>query len=178
MASMPYGDPTDPANLMGPLISERQRRRVLGYIDTAQAEGATVALGGGVPTGLPDHLANGFFVEPTVLVDVAARRTPSPRRRSSARCSPCWPTTATTTRCAIANDSIYGLSGAVFSASDERARAVADRVRTGTICVNGGLYYAPTCRSAATSRAASAARWVVLGFEEYLETKSIAIGVK
>jgi len=177
MASMSYGDPTDPANLMGPLISERQRRRVLGYIDTAQGEGAKVALGGGVPTGLPDHLANGFFVEPTVLVGVQPDHTVAQEEIFG-------PVLAVLAHdgdddaVRIANDSIYGLSGAVFSASDDRARAVADRVRTGTICVNGGLYYAPDVPFGGYKQSGIGREMGVLGFEEYLETKSIAIGVK
>ena len=75
----------------------------------------------------------------------------------------------------IANDSIYGLSGAVHSASDERALAVARRIRTGTLSVNGGSGSTSTRRSAATSRAGSAARTASAGFEEYLETKVIAL---
>ena len=66
MAAVGYGDPTDPANLMGPLISERQRQRVLGYIATGVSEGARVAMGGGIPA----HLPVGYYVEPTVLVNV------------------------------------------------------------------------------------------------------------
>ena len=77
-----YGDPTDPAYMMGPLISERQRERVLGYIETGVDEGATVARRRRRPSTCP----KGYFVEPTVLVDVDPPRR-SRRRRSSARCS-------------------------------------------------------------------------------------------
>ena len=106
-------------NLMGPLISDRQRERVLGYIERAVAEGATVASGGGVPA----DLAGRRVLRRADGAHRRRRRTArSPRRRSSARCSPSSPTTATTTRSRIANDSIYGLSGAVVQRpTDERA---------------------------------------------------------
>ena len=61
-----YGDPTDATNLMGPLISARQRERVLGYIETGKKEGARLVCGGGVPA----HLPKGWFVEPTLFADV------------------------------------------------------------------------------------------------------------
>ena len=74
----------------------------------------------------------------------APTRTPrSPRTSCSGRCSWCCRTTVTTTRCAIANNSIFGLSGAVLSADRERALGVARRIRCGTMSVNGGLYYGP-----------------------------------
>src|SRR5690606_31275937 len=66
LAGWPYGDPTDPSMMMGPLVSERQRQRVLGYIEKGKEEGAKVALGGGIPA----HLPKGYYVEPTVLVGV------------------------------------------------------------------------------------------------------------
>src|SRR5260370_5580642 len=62
----PYGDPTDPANLMGPLINARQRDRVLGHIERGLAEGARLLVGGGVPKQFP----KGYFVEPTLFVAV------------------------------------------------------------------------------------------------------------
>ena len=113
---------------MGPLISERQRQRVLGYIRTGVDEGATVALGGGVP----EHLPVGFFVEPTVLTGVDPGATVAQEEIFG----PVLVVLAhdgDDDAVRIANDSAYGLSGAVFSGSDERARAVASRIRTGTI---------------------------------------------
>src|ERR1035438_7742812 len=66
MGAVPYGDPQRPDVMMGPLISEKQRNRVLGYIETGVREGATLAVGGGRPKDLP----KGFFVEPTMFTDV------------------------------------------------------------------------------------------------------------
>src|SRR6202043_2489747 len=64
--SFPYGDPTDASNLAGPLINARQRERVLGYIEKGKADGARLVVGGGVP----DQFPKGYFVEPTLFVDV------------------------------------------------------------------------------------------------------------
>ena len=86
MRSISYGDPTDPANLMGPLIRESQRQRVLGYIQKGVDEGATLALGGGIPA----HLDKGFYVEPTVLLDVGQGRDRGPGGDLRARASGHW----------------------------------------------------------------------------------------
>ena len=76
----------------------------------------------------------------------------------------------------IANDSVYGLSGAVISDDIERARRVAKRVRTGTIGVNGGLFYSPDVPFGGYRQSGIGREMGVAGFEEYLETKSIAEG--
>ncbi len=173
MRSLTYGDPRDPAHLMGPLISERQRQRVLGYIRTGVDEGATVALGGGVP----EHLPVGFFVEPTVLTGVDPGATVAQEEIFG----PVLVVLAhdgDDDAVRIANDSAYGLSGAVFSGSDERARAVASRIRTGTISVNGGLYYGPDVPFGGYKQSGIGREMGVAGFEEYLETKAVAEGVR
>jgi aldehyde dehydrogenase (NAD+) len=77
---------------------------------------------------------------------------------------------------AIANDSVYGLSGAVISGDIERARGVAKRVRTGTIGVNGGLFYSPDVPFGGYRQSGIGREMGVAGFEEYLETKAIAEG--
>jgi aldehyde dehydrogenase (NAD+) len=173
MSSMVYGDPRDPSHLMGPLISERQRRRVLGYVATGVDEGAAVALGGGAPA----HLPVGFYVEPTVLTGVDPGATVAQEEIFG-------PVLVVLAHdgddhaVAVANDSVYGLSGAVFSASTERARAVAERVRTGTIGVNGGLFYSPDVPFGGYKQSGIGREMGVAGFEEYLETKTIAEGVR
>src|SRR6185436_16087187 len=131
-----FGDPMNPAHLMGPLISERQRERVLGYIAKAKQEGAKLAAGGGVPS----HLPKGFFVEPTLFVDVDPGSTLA-QEEVFGPVLAVIPFEDDDDAVRIANDSIYGLSGAVTSASEERALAVANRIRTGTMSVNGGVYY-------------------------------------
>jgi aldehyde dehydrogenase (NAD+) len=167
--SLPYGDPTDPSHLMGPLINARQRDRVLGYIDTGVAEGATVALGG----GRPEHLPVGYYVEPTVLVDVDPDATVAQEEIFG----PVLVVLAhdgDDDAVAVANNSSYGLSGAVFSGSVERARAVAARIRTGTLSINGGMWFAPDVPFGGYKQSGLGREMGVAGFEEYLETKTVA----
>ncbi len=166
-----YGDPTDPANLMGPLISERQRQRVLGYVRTALDEGATLALGGGVPA----HLPSGFYVEPTVLTDVDPKATVA-QEEIFGPVLVVIPHDGDDHAVAVANDSRYGLSGAVHSASPERARAVAARLRTGTVSVNGGIYYSPDVPFGGYRESGIGREMGRAGFEEYLQVKSVADG--
>jgi len=169
LRSWPYGDPTDPNVLMGPLISERQRQRVLGYIATGVAEGATLALGGGVP----EHLPRGYYVEPTILTDVAPDATVAQQEIFG-------PVLVVLAHDGddhavdIANNSDYGLSGMVVSASPERARRVAERVRTGTISVNGGMYYGADVPFGGYRQSGTGRESGLAGFEEYLEIKTIA----
>jgi aldehyde dehydrogenase (NAD+) len=168
----PVGDPADPSTLTGPLISERQRQRVLGYIERGRAEGGTIALGGGVPA----DKTRGFFVEPTVITGVGSGSVVAQEEIFG----PVLVVLAhdgDDDAVRIANDSAYGLSGMVFSASAERARAVAERVRTGTISVNGGLYYSPDVPFGGYRQSGTGRESGVAGFEEYLEIKAIAHAV-
>jgi aldehyde dehydrogenase (NAD+) len=164
-----YGDPTDPTVMMGPLVNEVQRDKVLGYIEKGKAEGAKVALGGGRPA----HLPKGWFVEPTVLVDVDQNATVAQEEIFG-------PVLVVLTHegdddaVAIANNSIYGLSGAVISADNDRARAVANRMRTGTIGINGGVYYGADVPFGGYRQSGVGREMGLAGFEEYLEIKSIA----
>lgn len=135
-AALPYGEPNDPAVLMGPVISERQRQRVLGYIAKGVAEGARVVAGGGVP----EHLTRGYFVQPTLLADVQNHHTVAREEIfGPVLCVIPYDTEDDAVR--IANDSAYGLAGAVSAGSTERAMAIARRLRTGVVAVNGGYYF-------------------------------------
>jgi aldehyde dehydrogenase (NAD+) len=171
VGAMSYGDPTDPSMMMGPLISERQRQRVLGYIETGVTEGAEVALGGGIPS----HLATGFYVEPTVLVNVDRDATVA-QEEIFGPVLVVQPHDGDDDAVHIANDSIYGLSGAVVGGSIERARAVARRMRTGTVSVNGGVYYSPDVPFGGYRQSGVGREMGQAGFEEYLEMKSLAEG--
>src|SRR4029450_10880146 len=136
LESMPYGDPTDPSVLMGPLVSDVQRDRVEGLVRTAQDEGAKVATGG----RRPEHLEKGWFYEPTLLVDVDNESTIAQNEVFGPVLVgiPCEDDDAAVR---LANQSIYGLSGAVLGGDHERSKAVARRLRAGTGMVNGGIYY-------------------------------------
>jgi aldehyde dehydrogenase (NAD+) len=126
------GDPTDPEVQMGPLISGAQRDRVEAHVASALDDGATLAVGGRRPAGLKE----GFYFEPTILTDVA----PDARIAQEEVFGPVLTVlrySGDDEAVAIANNSQYGLSGAVWGADVERAVAVARRMRTGQIAVNG-----------------------------------------
>ncbi|MFG2813636.1 aldehyde dehydrogenase [Streptomyces sp. NPDC048410] len=169
VSSMPVGDPKDPGTQIGPLVSARQRERVEGYIESGRAQGARVVLGGERPA----DLAEGFFVEPTVFAGV----TPS---MTIAQEEIFGPVVSVLTyddedqAVAIANDSSYGLNGSVFTADPERGVALARRIRTGTVEVNGSPvgFHAPIggFKSSGIGREAG-----LEGFDAYVELKSIGL---
>jgi aldehyde dehydrogenase (NAD+) len=126
------GDPTDPDAQMGPLISWDQRNRVEDHVSRALADGAKLATGGGRPAGLDV----GFYFEPTILTEV--------QPDSAIAQEEVFGPVLTVLRyrdddnaVAIANNSRYGLSGAVWGGDVDRAVGVARRIRTGQIAVNG-----------------------------------------
>ena len=170
MAGVTYGDPWDSANLQGPLISAKQRDRVMGYIEKGKAEGARLVRGGSRPA----QFDKGFFVEPTLFADVDPGATIA-QEEIFGPVLVVIPFDDDDDAVRIANDSIYGLSGAVTSASEERAMAVARRVRTGTLMVNGGFWNAPDVPFGGYRQSGVGRENGQQGFEEYLETKAIAL---
>ncbi len=129
-----YGDPTDPCTYMGPLISEKQRDKVDAMVQRAVAAGATLVTGG-------EKKGPGYFYTPTLLTDVD----PDSEIAQEEVFGPVLAVIAyddDDDAVRIANNSIYGLSGAVFG-GQERALAVARRIRTGTFSINGGNYFSP-----------------------------------
>ena len=169
LKNVAYGDPTDPANAFGPLIRAQQRERVLDYIQQGVSDGAALALGG----GRPRHLPRGYYVEPTVLINVEPDAVVAQEEIFG-------PVLVVLSHdgdddaVAIANDSRYGLSGAVFSGDIERARNVANQVRTGTMSLNGGIWYGSDVPFGGYKHSGTGRENGQAGFEEYLETKSIA----
>ena len=169
MAGVPYGDPQSDAVMMGPVVSARQRYRVLGYIEKGQEEGAKLVFGG----GRPSHLPKGWFVEPTLFVDVDNTMTIAQEEIfGPVLCVIPYEDDNDAVR--IANDSKYGLSGGVVSASEERATAIARRIRTGSIGVNGGLWYGADSPYGGYKDSGVGRQCGPEGFEQYLETKAIA----
>jgi len=126
------GDPYDDAAQIGPMTSRRQYERVTGYIDLGRAEGARVTAGGGRPAGLD----RGFYVAPTVFADVTNDMRVA-REEIFGPVNCVIPYDTVDEAVAIANDSDYGLSGAVWSTDLDRAMSVARRIRTGTFTLNG-----------------------------------------
>ena len=131
MRMAPYGDPQRPDVMMGPLISEKQRERVLGYIEKGKAEGATLALGGGRPAGLP----KGWYVEPTMFVDVDNSMTIA-REEIFGPVLSVIPVKDAEQALTVANDTIYGLASAIFTADINKAFKFAKGLRAGSVWVN------------------------------------------
>jgi aldehyde dehydrogenase (NAD+) len=162
-----YGDPTDANNFMGPLISAKQRDRVLGLIDTGVKEGARLVLGG----GRPEHLPKGFYVEPTLFADVDNSMTIA-QKEIFGPVLVVIPFEDDDDAVRIANDSEYGLSGMVTSADEGRALAVARRIRAGTMGVNGGIWYGADAPFGGYKASGIGRQNGDEGFEQYLETKT------
>ena len=155
---------------MGPVVSRRQHERVLGYIEKGKREGARLVTGGGVPK----HLKKGFYVEPTLFADVDPDATIAQEEIfGPVLCLIPFDDDDDAVR--IANHSIYGLSGSVTSASEERALAVARRIRTGTLSVNGGMWFDVDTPFGGYRQSGVGRENGLMGFEEYLETKVIAL---
>jgi aldehyde dehydrogenase (NAD+) len=170
LSSVAYGDPQRPDVLMGPLVSSKQRNRVLGYIEKGVEEGATLALGGGRPADLP----KGWFVEPTLFTDVDNSMTIA-QEEIFGPVLVVIPFDDDDDAVRIANDSVYGLSGGVFSGSLDRALSVAERVRTGSMAVNGGMPIGQADMPFGGYKHSGIGRQNGLaGFDQYLEMKSVA----
>ncbi len=163
-----YGDPTDPQNIQGPQISAKQRDRVLAYIETGVAEDARLVTGGGRPAELPV----GWFVEPTLFVDVENSMTIA-QEEIFGPVLVVIPFEDDDDAIRIANDSRYGLSGGVTSASQERALGVARRIRTGSLSINGGSYSGADAPFGGYKASGIGRQNGLEGFEQYLETKTI-----
>ncbi len=135
-AAFTPGDPFEDSTRLGPLVSEVQRERVRGYIEKGEAEGAKLVTGGAAP---PEGLERGYFVRPTVFSEVKPEMTIAQEEIFG-------PVLAIQSydgeddAVRIANDTVYGLAGGVWSADQERAIGVAKRLRTGQIEINGGAF--------------------------------------
>jgi aldehyde dehydrogenase (NAD+) len=168
MSQFPYGDPQDPGMMMGPLVSAKQRARVEGYIAKGIEEGARLVLGGGRPA----HLPKGWYVEPTLFADVDNTMTIA-QEEIFGPVLTVIPYDDDDDAVRIANESNYGLSGGVFG-SHERATNIARRIRTGSISVNGGVWYAADMPYGGYKNSGIGRQNGLEGFEMYLETKIIA----
>ena len=154
------------------MINPKQRDRILGYVDRARAAGADIVTGGTAPTDLDPELAGGNYVLPTLVagVDNSAEIA---RSEVFGPVMVVLPYQDDADALAIANDSDYGLSGSVFSASTDRAMAFAERLRVGSVSVNGGLFYGADAPYGGYKASGIGRQNGIEGFEQYLETKTI-----
>jgi aldehyde dehydrogenase (NAD+) len=172
MSAIGAGDPTDPGTICGPVISARQRDRIEGYLRLAVDEGGAFACGGGRPADRD----RGFFIEPTLITGLGN----DARVAQEEIFGPVLvaiPHDGDDDAVRLANASAYGLSGSVHSADPERAWAVARRVRTGTLSINGGVWYSADVPFGGYKQSGIGREMGRAGFEEYLETKAIAEGI-
>jgi aldehyde dehydrogenase (NAD+) len=164
-----WGDATNPEHLMGPVINKKQLDRVMGYIQLGKDEGATLLHGG---QARPDK-GNGYFVEPTVFVDVKNDM----RIAQEEIFGPVLvviPYKDDEDAIRIANESAYGLSGGVSGGDFERCMKIARRIRTGSVGVNNGMCIAGDIPFGGYKASGIGREWGVEGIEEFLETKMIA----
>jgi aldehyde dehydrogenase (NAD+) len=167
---VPYGDPMDPKNIQGPQISGKQQARVLSYCEKGIQEGAKLIVGGRRPA----HLEKGFYVEPTLFGNVENSMTIAQEEIfGPVLVAIAYDDDDHAVR--IANDSIFGLSGSIASGSEERALQIARRIRTGTLAVNGGMWFGPDSPFGGYKQSGVGREMGAEGFSEYVETKTIGL---
>ena len=164
------GDPLEASTKLGPLVSATQRDNVRGYIDTAVKEGARVVTGG---TDAPEGRDTGYFVRPTVLADVAPDSTVAQEEIFGPVLS-VIPYADEEEALEIANNSQYGLHGAVWAGTEERGLAFARRMQTGTVDVNGGRYN-PLAPFGGYKHSGVGREMGEHGLAEFLQTKAIQL---
>jgi aldehyde dehydrogenase (NAD+) len=169
VAAMPVGLPDDPAAAIGPLISQKQRERVEGYIKKGIEEGARLVTGGGRPEGLD----SGYFVQPTVFADVDNSMAIAQEEIFGPVLS-IIPYETEEDAIRIANDSVYGLAGSVWTTDNKKALEIAKRIRTGTYAVN--MYaFDPGAPFGGYKNSGIGRENGPEGIEEYCEHKSVLL---
>ena len=169
VAQMKVGLPDDPGAIIGPLITEKQRERVEGYIAKGQQEGARLVTGGGRPEGLD----SGYFVQPTVFADVDNSMTIA-QEEIFGPVLAVIPYEDEDDAVRIANDSPYGLAGSVWTTDFDKAIEIASRIRTGTYAVN--MYaFDPGAPFGGYKNSGIGRENGPEGIDEYVEHKSVLL---
>jgi betaine-aldehyde dehydrogenase len=164
------GDPLGGKAKLGPLVSATQRERVVNYIKKGIEEGAQLVTGG---TDRPEGLEKGYFVRPTVFANVENKMTIAQEEIFGPVLS-IIPYEDEDDAVRIANDTIYGLAGGVWSADEERAKRVARRLRTGQVEINGGGFN-PLVPFGGYKQSGNGRELGKYGLEEYLEVKAMLL---
>jgi acyl-CoA reductase-like NAD-dependent aldehyde dehydrogenase len=164
------GDPLQPGHTMGPLVSEAQRERVRDYIRKGREEGAKVVAGGEDP---PEGLGEGYFVQPTIFSEVTPEMTIA-QEEIFGPVLVLMPYDDEEDAVRIANDTVYGLAGGVWSGDEGRARRVARRIRTGQVEINGAAFN-PLAPFGGFKQSGHGRELGKFGLEEFLETKAIQL---
>ncbi|MFN8229023.1 MAG: aldehyde dehydrogenase family protein [Mycobacterium sp.] len=170
MENFPVGDPWTPGIMQGPQISEAQRQKVLGLIKAGIDDGARLITGGGVPANLPV----GYYTQATLLADVDPDSVVA-QEEIFGPVLTVTPYDSDDEAVAIANNTIYGLSGEVSSADTDRALAIAQRMRTGNVTINGKSHFGIDSPFGGTGQSGLGYRNGDLGYREYLHTKTIGL---
>lgn len=168
MEQVSWGDPTDISNIMGPLANKRQHDSVLRYYEIAKTTGRVV-LGGNAG----DKYDKGYWVEPTLLTDVDSRN-PVAQEEVFGPLLTVLSYNDDEDAIRIADDTVYGLSAAVFSADLDRAISVTDRLRSGTVGVNGAQWFDTGTPFGGYKQSGLGKEWGIEGFEDFLEMKTVA----
>ena len=170
VAEIPVGDPGERTTEIGPLVAQRQQERVRGYIKKGEEEGARLVTGG---AEAPVGLEKGYFVQPTVFSDVTTDMTIAQEEIFGPVLS-ILPYDDEEEAVRIANDTVYGLAGGVWSGDAERAKAVARRIRTGQVEINGGAFN-PLAPFGGYKQSGHGRELGHFGLEEFLQVKSLQL---
>ena len=170
MENFAVGDPWTPGIMQGPQISDTQRQKVLGLVKSGIDSGARLVTGGGIPENLPV----GYYTQPTLLADVD----PDSQVAQEEIFGPVLTVTPYGTddeAVAIANNTIYGLSGEVSGGDLERAFNIATRMRTGNVTINSKSHFGIGSPFGGTKQSGLGYRNGEEGYKEYLDAKTIGM---
>lgn len=170
VTALSVGDPLDPATDIGPVVAERQRARIEGYLESGREEGATVAIGG----GRPGDLSKGWYVEPTVFSHVDNKMKIA-QEEIFGPVLVVIPYEGDEQAVEIANDSNYGLCGSVWTNDNDRGLGIARQVRTGTFMVNAPVPIDFATPFGGYKESGVGREFGPEGLESFLEQKSIAL---
>src|SRR3954453_14700926 len=172
-ATLPHfkvGDPLEPGYTLGPLVADAQRERGSGYIEKGVEEGAKLVAGGAEP---PHGAERGYFVQPTVFSEVTPQMTIA-QEEIFGPVLVLMPYEDEEDAVRIANSTIYGLAGGVWSGDEDRGRPGARRLRTGQVEINGAAFY-PLAPFGGYKQSGHGRELGRYGLEEFLETKAIQL---